>query len=73
MLDAFSYDGLFGIRAALAGAKSVVCVDQSKEALERAAANAERNGVRDEDDVRARQLHARPARARRGAASASAS
>ncbi|MDZ4773206.1 MAG: class I SAM-dependent rRNA methyltransferase [Planctomycetota bacterium] len=47
VLDAFSYDGLFGIRAALAGAKSVVCVDQSKEALERAAANAERNGVRD--------------------------
>lgn len=47
VLDAFSYDGLFGIRAALAGAKSVVCVDQSKEALERAAANAERNGVRE--------------------------
>jgi 23S rRNA (cytosine1962-C5)-methyltransferase len=47
VLDAFSYDGLFGIRAALAGASSVVCVDQSKEALERAAANAERNGVLD--------------------------
>jgi 23S rRNA (cytosine1962-C5)-methyltransferase len=47
VLDAFSYDGLFGIRAALAGAKSVVCVDQSKEALERAVANADRNGVRD--------------------------
>lgn len=47
VLDAFSYDGLFGIRAALAGARSVVCVDQSKEALERAVANAERNGVRE--------------------------
>lgn len=45
VLDAFSYDGLFGIRAALAGAKSVVCVDQSKEALERAARNAALNGV----------------------------
>src|SRR6185295_11745980 len=45
VLDAFSYDGLFGIRAALAGASSVLCVDQSEAALARAAANAERNGV----------------------------
>ena len=45
VLDAFSYDGLFGIRAALAGARSVLCVDQSVEALERARRNAERNGV----------------------------
>ena len=45
VLDAFSYDGLFGIRAALAGAASVLCVDQSQEALERAARNAERNNV----------------------------
>lgn len=46
VLDAFSYDGLFGIRAALAGARSVVCVDQSQDALARAERNAERNGVR---------------------------
>lgn len=45
VLDAFSYDGLFGLRAALAGANEVVCVDQSADALERLARNAERNGV----------------------------
>jgi 23S rRNA (cytosine1962-C5)-methyltransferase len=47
VLDAFSYDGLFGIRAALSGATSVLCIDQSKAALERAQRNAERNGVAD--------------------------
>jgi 23S rRNA (cytosine1962-C5)-methyltransferase len=45
VLDAFSYDGLFGIRAALAGAAEVLCIDQSAGALERLARNAERNGV----------------------------
>ena len=45
VLDAFCYDGLFGVRAALAGASEVVCVDQSAEALARLARNAERNGV----------------------------
>ncbi len=45
VLDAFAYDGLFGIRAALAGAKSVTCVDQSEAAGERVLANAARNGV----------------------------
>ena len=47
VLDAFSYDGLFGIRAALAGAKSVLCLDQSESAGERVMRNAERNGVAD--------------------------
>ena len=47
VLDAFSYDGLFGVRAALAGATSVLCLDQSAEAGERALRNAERNGVAD--------------------------
>jgi len=47
VLDAFSYDGLFGIRAALSGASSVLCIDQSQAALERALRNAERNGVAD--------------------------
>jgi len=45
VLDAFCYDGLFGIRAALAGAKEVVCLDQSAPAGERVLRNAERNGV----------------------------
>jgi 23S rRNA (cytosine1962-C5)-methyltransferase len=45
VLDAFCYDGLFAIRAALAGARSVVALDQSEPALARARQNAERNGV----------------------------
>jgi 23S rRNA (cytosine1962-C5)-methyltransferase len=47
VLDAFCYDGLFGIRAALAGAESVLCLDQSEPAGERVMRNAERNGVAD--------------------------
>ena len=47
VLDAFSYDGLFGIRCALAGAREVVCVDQNQSAGERLVRNAERNGVGD--------------------------
>lgn len=47
VLDAFSYDGLFGVRAALAGAKDVLCLDQSADAGERVMRNAERNGVAD--------------------------
>lgn len=47
VLDAFCYDGLFGIRAALEGAREVVCVDQSAAAGERVLRNAERNGVAD--------------------------
>ncbi|MFN0007426.1 MAG: class I SAM-dependent rRNA methyltransferase [Planctomycetota bacterium] len=47
VLDAFCYDGLFGVRAAMAGARSVLCLDQSEAALERARRNAERNGVAD--------------------------
>lgn len=45
VLDAFCYDGLFGVRAALAGATEVLCLDQSESAGERALRNAERNGV----------------------------
>ncbi len=47
VLDAFSYDGLFGIRAALAGAADVLCLDQNAAAGERLLENAERNGVAD--------------------------
>ena len=47
VLDAFCYDGLFGIRAALAGAGEVLLLDQSSDAGERALRNAERNGVAD--------------------------
>jgi len=55
VLDAFCYDGLFGVRAAMAGARSVLCLDQSEAALERARRNAERNGVADK--VRARRAN----------------
>lgn len=47
VLDAFCYDGLFAIRAALGGAAEVLGIDQSEKALERARRNAERNGVQD--------------------------
>ena len=47
VLDVFCYDGLFGIRAALAGASEVLCLDQSAGAGERLLRNAERNGVAD--------------------------
>jgi len=47
VLDAFSYDGLFGIRCAVAGADSVLCLDQAGACEERLRENAERNGVGD--------------------------
>ncbi len=46
-LDVFSYDGLFGVRAALAGATRVVCLDQAARAGERTLANAKLNNVAD--------------------------
>jgi len=46
-LDAFAYDGLFGIRAALAGAETVVCLEQSASSIQRLLTNAKLNGVED--------------------------
>lgn len=67
VLDAFSYDGLFGVRAAMAGASEVLCIDQSEEALARALANAERNGVGGKVRVvRANAMHDLRARAEAG-------
>ncbi len=45
VFDAFCYTGGFSIQAALAGARSVVAVDSSVDALALARRNAERNGV----------------------------
>jgi len=45
VLDLFAYVGGWGIQAARAGAREVLCVDGSAAALERARANAEANGV----------------------------
>ena len=46
VLDVFSYVGAWGVRAAQARAREVLCVDSSAPALELAASNAERNGVK---------------------------
>ncbi len=46
VLDVFSYVGAWGVRAAHGGAREVACVDSSAAALELAASNAERNGVK---------------------------
>ena len=45
MLDAYSYVGGFGIQAAAAGARSVVCLDRSEPALALGTEAAARNGV----------------------------
>lgn len=45
VLDLFSYRGAWGLRAAAAGAREVVCVDASAAAVEAIVDNAERNGL----------------------------
>lgn len=52
VLDCFSYVGGFGIQAALAGARSVLCLDASESALAQLGANAALNGVADGVHVR---------------------
>lgn len=47
VLDLFSYSGAWGIAAAMAGAKEVVCVDASAAALELVRDNARLNGLAD--------------------------
>jgi 23S rRNA (cytosine1962-C5)-methyltransferase len=47
LLDVFSYVGAWGLQAAAAGARELVCVDASAVALEGLRANAVRNGVAD--------------------------
>ncbi len=45
VLDLFSYVGGWGIRAAVAGAARVTCVDVSADAVQQVVANAQMNGV----------------------------
>lgn len=52
VLDCFSYVGGFGIQAARAGARAVLCLDSSESALERVARNAALNSVSDAVQVR---------------------
>ena len=47
VVDVCSYIGAWGIGAAVAGAKEVICVDSSEKALEQVAVNAELNKVED--------------------------
>ncbi len=52
VLDVFSYIGGWGVEAALAGARQVLCVDSSDAALQRLQHNAGRNQVADKIQVR---------------------
>lgn len=47
VLDLFSYSGGWGVQAALAGAREVLCVDGSQDALDQVAVNARLNAVPD--------------------------
>jgi 23S rRNA (cytosine1962-C5)-methyltransferase len=47
VLDMFSYLGAWGLRAAAAGAKQVICVDASASAVDSITRNAQRNGLAD--------------------------
>ncbi len=47
VLDVFSYLGGWGIEAAVAGAKEVICIDSSVSALDGVDKNAKLNGVQD--------------------------
>lgn len=47
VIDVCSYVGAWGVGAAVAGAKRVICVDSSEYALEQVAINAQRNNVSD--------------------------
>jgi 23S rRNA (cytosine1962-C5)-methyltransferase len=47
VLDMFSYLGGWGLRAAAAGAREVICVDASASAVEAITRNAQRNGLQD--------------------------
>lgn len=53
VLDVFSYVGAWGVRAAVGGAREVLCVDESQVALAYVARNAMANGV----DVRVATRH----------------
>ncbi len=51
VLDAFAYEGWFGIQAALEGAERVLCLEQSRAACERLQENARQNGVEDRVEI----------------------
>ncbi len=52
VLDLFSYSGGWGVQAAAAGAREVLCVDCSANALEQVTRNAQLSGVQERVQVR---------------------
>ncbi|HEB99845.1 MAG TPA: class I SAM-dependent rRNA methyltransferase [Thiotrichales bacterium] len=52
VLDLFAYAGAWAVQSLLAGAEYALCVDASGAALEKAGANAARNGVGDRLELR---------------------
>ena len=52
VLDVFSYTGAWGIRAAVRGAREVVCIDSSAAALEQVKVHAALNGISDRVQIR---------------------
>lgn len=58
VLDAFTYAGGFALRAALAGARSVVAIDQSQAALDMALENARNNGLENKISFRKAEVFA---------------
>ncbi|MCA9001561.1 MAG: class I SAM-dependent rRNA methyltransferase [Planctomycetes bacterium] len=52
VLDAFAYQGLFGLHAAVAGAEHVIFLEQNQAACDRILENAKLNGVEDRVEIR---------------------
>ncbi|MCS6988561.1 MAG: class I SAM-dependent rRNA methyltransferase [Chloroherpetonaceae bacterium] len=65
-LDVFASDGGFALNACKAGARSVLAIDSSEDALARAVANAERNGFRQLETLKADAFEALEALAKEG-------
>ena len=63
VLDCFTHTGAFALHAAMGGAAHVTAVDVSQQALDQAAANAERNGLTNVDFVCANVFELLTARA----------
>jgi len=57
VLDAFCHGGGFGLHAARAGARRVLCVDASQSAVDLAAAHAQDNGLQQVEAMRADAVH----------------
>ncbi len=52
VLDVFSYSGAWGLQAAAGGAREVVCIDESRPALDLLLHNARLNGLADRVEAR---------------------